>query len=87
MSTDNENIIESWRDFWDLPVPLSIELGRTHFTLREILEFETSSLIKLSRSSGEGVDVRVDDQPLVRGEIVVIEDHTGVRISEILEEK
>ena len=51
--------------------------------IREILELEDSSIIKLSRSTGEGVDVRADNQTLVRGEIIVIEDRAGVRINEI----
>ena len=84
MKTENEKIIASWGDFLDLPVPLSVELGRTQLKIREILELAPTSIIKLSRSTGEGVDLRVDNKPLLRGEIVVIEDRVGVRISEIL---
>jgi len=84
MKTENEKIIASWSDFLDLPVPLSVELGRTKLKIREILELAPASIIKLSRSTGEGVDIRADNKPLLRGEIVVIEDRAGVRISEIL---
>jgi flagellar motor switch protein FliN len=84
MKTENENIIASWSDFLDLPLPLSVELGRTQLKIREILKLELSSIIKLSRSTGEGVDIRAGDNQLLRGEIVVIEDRAGVRISEIL---
>lgn len=84
MKTENEKIIASWSDFLDLPVPLSIELGRTKLKIREILELAPASIIKLTRSTGEGVDIRADNKPLLRGEIVVIEDRAGVRISEIL---
>ncbi len=68
----------------DLPVQLSVELGRTKLKLREILEMESSSVIKLPRSTGEGVMIFTDDKPLMRGEIVIIEDLAGVRISEII---
>ena len=84
METENEQIIESWGDFLDLPLPLSVELGRTQITIREILALAPSSIIKLSRSTGEGVDIRAGNRSLLRGEIVVIEDRAGVRVSEIL---
>ncbi len=87
MNEASENIIESWRDLFDVPIPLAIELGRTNLKIREILDLKKDSIIKLSRSSGEGVDVRADNLPLARGEIIVIEDHAGVRISEIIAEK
>jgi flagellar motor switch protein FliN/FliY len=84
MKTENENIIRSWNGYLDLRLPLSIELGQTKLKIREILELAPESLIKLSRSTGEGVDIRAGNKPLLRGEIVVIEDRAGVRVSEIL---
>ncbi|HEX3101141.1 MAG TPA: FliM/FliN family flagellar motor switch protein [Pyrinomonadaceae bacterium] len=87
MTTENEKIIASWADFLDMPLSLSVELGRTKLKIREVLDLAPESIIKLSRSTGEGVDIRADNRPLLRGEIVVIEDRAGVRISEILTEK
>ncbi|CAN5432085.1 hypothetical protein BH10ACI2_BH10ACI2_13660 [soil metagenome] len=84
MKTENEKIIASWGNFLDLPLTLSVELGRAKLKVRDILDLQESSIIKLSRSTGEGVDIRADNTPLLRGEIVVIEDRAGVRISEIL---
>lgn len=86
MKNENEEIIASWRNFLDLPLELSVELGRTRLKIREILELEPASIIKLSRSTGEGVDIRADDKSLLRGEIIVLEDRAGVRISEIIKE-
>jgi len=86
MRKENEEIIESWRFFLDLPVEISVELGRTRLKIREILELAPSSIIKLARSTGEGVDIRADDKPLLRGEIIVLEDRAGVRVSEIIRE-
>lgn len=80
----NENEIESWRSFYELPVPVSVELGRTKLTARAILKLEQNSIIRLSRSTGEGVDVLAGERRLARGEIVMIEDHTGVRINEVI---
>ncbi len=87
MTTENEKILASWADFLDLPLSLSVELGRTKLTINEVLALAPDSIIKLSRSTGEGVDIRADDRSLLRGEIVVIEDRAGVRISEILTDK
>ena len=87
MQTENEKILNSWADFLDLPLPLSVELGRTTLKIRDILDLAPESIIKLSRSTGEGVDIRADNRSLLRGEIVVIEDRAGVRISEILTDK
>ncbi len=84
MNAENEQIIASWANVLDLPLTLSVELGRTNMKLREILDLRESSVIKLPRSTGEGVDVRTGNMPLVRGEIVVIEDRVGVRVSEIV---
>lgn len=84
MKDENEKILASWADFLDLPLSLSLELGRAKMSVREILDLEPSSVVKLSRSTGEGVDIRADNKPLMRGEIVVIEDRAGIRISEIL---
>jgi len=84
MKEENEKIIASWGPFLDLPLPLSVELGGTTLPMRELLDLGPSSIIKLSRSTGEGVDVRAGGQSLLRGEIVVIEDRAGVRVNEIL---
>lgn len=79
-----QKIIESWNPMADVPVGLSIELGRTTLRLREILKLDLDSIVKLPRSTGEGVDVRADGRSLFRGEIVVIEDRAAVRINEIV---
>lgn len=82
----NTATIELWRAHLDLSVPLSIELGRTKLTAAAILALETHAIVQLARSTGEGVDVLADGQRLARGEIVMIEDRTGIRINEISEQ-
>lgn len=87
MTPENNKTLASLADFLDLPLSLSVELGRTSLKIRDILDLAPESIIKLSRSTGEGVDIRADNISLLRGEIVVIEDRTGIRISEILTER
>jgi len=80
----NDAEIESWRYFHDLPVALTVELGRTKLTARSILELEENSIIQLSRSTGEGVDILASDKRIARGEIIMMEDRAGVRINEVI---
>lgn len=87
MKLHNEETVKSWQNFMDLRLPLSVELGRAKLKIREILDLEPSSVIKLSRSTGEGVEICTDNQPLVRGEIIAIEDRAGVRVNEIVREE
>jgi flagellar motor switch protein FliN/FliY len=79
----NFAVIDSWNNFLDLPVKLTIELGRTKTSLGDVVALETGSVIQLNRSTGEGVDVVADSRQLARGEIITIEDRTSVRINEI----
>jgi flagellar motor switch protein FliN len=80
----NEAEIERLRNFLDLPVRLTIELGRTKMKTHEILNLGLNSIIQLPRSTGEGVDVLAGDRRMVRGEIIMIEDRTGVRVNEVI---
>ena len=84
MHNTSEEIIESWRDMMDVPMKLNIELGTARLTMKDVLKLRQDSVVKLSRSTGEGVVVMADDRTLVRGEIVVIEDRAGVRVTEIV---
>ncbi len=79
----NDNDLHAWSDYGDVPITLSIELGRTRLTARAVLELATDSIIQLARSSGDGVDVLAGSRRLARGEIVMIEDRTGVRLNDI----
>jgi flagellar motor switch protein FliN len=84
LRVENESRIADWREFMDLSVAVSIELGRTKLSARAILALEPHGIIQLSRSTGEGVDVLADNHLLARGEIIMIEDRTGIRINEVL---
>lgn len=68
----------------DVSMPVIIEIGRTTLTLSEILELREGSLVQLDRLVGEAVDVHVSDQKLAEGEVVVIGDNFGVRITRVL---
>ena len=60
---------------------------RWRWTAAAILALETNAIVQLVRSTGEGVDVLTGNQRLARGEIIMIEDRTGIRINEITEKE
>lgn len=73
--------------FNDIPVMVDAELDRRVMTMRQVLEIEAGSVIKMSRSAGENIDVRVGGTLVAFGEIVIIEDTAGVRITDFSSEE
>ena len=71
----------------DVPMAVDIELDRRILSLREVLELEVGSVIKMTRSAGENIDVLVGGTLLGFGEIVIIEDAVGVRITDFVGEE
>lgn len=70
----------------DVPVALDVELERKPMLARDILQLTEGSIIRLSRSAGENIDIRVGDTLLGYGEIVILEENMGVRITDFHEE-
>jgi flagellar motor switch protein FliN/FliY len=67
----------------DLPLELSVELGRTRMSLQELLKLDKGSVIRLGRTEGEPLDIQVNGRTVARGEVVVVNDRLGVRVTEI----
>lgn len=70
-----------------VPLEVSVEIGRTKKLVRDILELNKGSLVVLNKLAGEQVDVFVNGQCIAKGDVVVVEDNFGVRITEILQEE
>ncbi|MCW2961066.1 MAG: CheC, inhibitor of methylation / FliN fusion protein [Thermoleophilia bacterium] len=68
----------------NVPLPLTVELGRTQRTVRELVDFTVGSIIELGKLAGEPLDIMVNDRVLARGEVVVIDEEFGIRVTEIL---
>ena len=71
----------------DLTLPVSIELGRTAMSVQDILRLGRGSVIQLERLAGEPIDVYVGDRRFAEGEVVVLGEHFGVRLTRILSRK
>ena len=69
---------------YDLTVPVSVELGRTEVSVQEILDLSTDSVVELDRAADAPVELVVHGKCVARGEIVVVDDYYGVRITEIV---
>ena len=68
----------------DVPLDVSVELGRTSKLIHDILEFAPGTIIELNKIAGEPIDVLVNGKYVAKGEVVVIEESFGVRITEII---
>jgi flagellar motor switch protein FliN len=68
----------------DLTLPVAIELGRTTMSVQEILQLGRGSVVQLERLAGEPIDIYVSDRRFAEGEVVVLGENFGVRITRIL---
>ena len=67
----------------DVPLQVTVELGRTQRLIRDILELSPGSIIELDKLAGEPVDILVNGKQIAKGEVVVIDESFGVRITDI----
>ncbi len=75
-------IVEHIAPLADVPLEVEIELARRVMTLRQLLDLETGSVIRMARSAGENIDIVIGGALVGFGEIVIIEDTMGVRITD-----
>lgn len=68
----------------DIPVNLTVELGRTKLTIKQLLELAHGSVIELDGLAGEPMDILINDYLIAQGEVVVVDDKYGIRITEII---
>ncbi|GHA06081.1 flagellar motor switch protein FliN [Oceanisphaera arctica] len=68
----------------DIPVKLTVELGRTRLTIKQLLELAQGSVIELDGLAGEPMDILINGYLIAQGEVVVMDDKYGIRITEIV---
>ncbi|MDI5987303.1 flagellar motor switch protein FliN [Halomonas sp. M4R5S39] len=68
----------------DIPVKLAVELGRTRITIKQLLELAQGSVIELDGLAGEPMDILINGYLIAQGEVVVVDDKYGIRITEII---
>jgi flagellar motor switch protein FliN/FliY len=72
------------RRLHDVPVELAVEIGRTRMTLGQTLELRPGSVVSLNRLAGEPVDLLINGKPIARGEVVVIDEEFGLRVTDVV---
>ena len=70
----------------DVPLEVTVELGRTSKSIKEILDFSPGTIIELDKLAGEPIDVLVNGKFVAKGEVVVIEENFGIRVTEIIKD-
>jgi flagellar motor switch protein FliN/FliY len=70
----------------DVPLEVTVELGRTSKSIKDILDFAPGTIIELNRLAGEPIDVLVNGKFVAKGEVVVMEEAFGIRVTEILKQ-
>ncbi|PJA26651.1 MAG: flagellar motor switch protein FliN [candidate division Zixibacteria bacterium CG_4_9_14_3_um_filter_46_8] len=68
----------------DVPLPVSIELGRTTMTIEDILNLGPGSIVELDKLAGEPVDLLVNYRMIAKGEVVVVDENFGIRITDLI---
>ena len=68
----------------DIPLKLTVELGRSKMEIREVIQLAQGSVIELSKFVGEPLEILVNDKLIARGEVVVVNEKFGVRITDII---
>ena len=89
LKPDSDIVLESEQEenmelIMGVPLEISVEIGRTKKYVKDILDFTKGSLVVLDKLAGEQVDLYVNGQCIAKGDVVVVEDNFGIRITEIM---
>lgn len=80
-----EEVVTEMMPFIETGLRLEVQLGQARMTIRDLLELDPGSIVELKKSAGEPMDVLVKGRVLMRGEVTVLEDSLGLRITEIVD--
>jgi len=73
--------------FMDVKFHINIELGKTTMTIREMVELKAGSIIHLNKSAGEAIEIFANGELIAKGEVIVLEENFGIRITDIADKK
>jgi flagellar motor switch protein FliN len=68
----------------DVTLPLTVELGRARMQIQEVLKLAPGSVIELDKSAGDPVELYINDRPIAKGEVVIIDENFGIRLTSIV---
>jgi flagellar motor switch protein FliN len=82
--TDQQVSMSNINLLMDIKLRVVVELARTQMQLREVMELQDGSVIELDRLAGDPVDVYINDHLFAKGEVIVVDDNFGVRITQLI---
>lgn len=83
-NASQENDVEKMEVILDIPVAITVEIGRTKMTIRNLLQLNQGGIVALDRLAGEPLDVLVNGTLVAHGEVVVVNDKFGIRLTDIV---
>jgi len=83
-NNENGSALSNFNVIMDVPLEVTVQIGRASKHVKEIIEFTQGSIIELEKQAGDPVDIMVNGELIARGDVVVIDDNFGVRITEII---
>ena len=78
-----EKAMEEARHFLDVPMRITIQLSNRNMKVRDILQLQTNSIVDLPKSAGKDVDILINDRLVAFGEVMELEDSTGIRLTNL----
>ncbi len=81
----NHSKAKALKHLLDVPLRVSVELGRTRLSIKDVLNLQPGSLVALGTLAGEALDIRVNGKLIARGECVVVNERYSVRITEVID--
>ncbi|MBV8939310.1 MAG: flagellar motor switch protein FliN [Alphaproteobacteria bacterium] len=84
MTDEDAQELMSLETVYDIPVQISVVLGKTSMQVNQLLKLGRGAVIELDRKVGEAIDIYVNNRLVARGEVVVVEDRIGVTMTEII---
>lgn len=83
MNKDEKDINYIIKEFGDILLDINAELARKRVTIGEMLKWEPDYIVRLDKTSGESIDLLVNNKPFAYGEIIVLDDKFGVRLTDV----
>ena len=84
-NTENEESTENLKGLENIDVMLTVEVGRTEITIRDLLRLNEGSVVELDRLAGDPLDIMVNNTKIAKGEVVMVGERFGVRFGEIVD--
>lgn len=82
--SEGQDSVHSLDFILDIPLKVTVELGRTKMSVRDILQLAQGSVVELAKFAGEPLEVLVNDRLVARGEVVTVNEKFGIRLTDII---